>query len=528
MNRFALTLLLATSLSACSLAPEMEPTEVSVPEHFKDTEEAKGEWKPATPLEASDRGQWWKIFADEKLNALEEEVLAANQDLKAAAARVEQARAVVRANASTILPTIDVGANAVRSKPSNASVAAFGGPAGNLKPYTLYSLGAAASYEVDIFGRVRDNESALSFDADAQEALYKNMILMLQADVASGYYQLRATDAEQKLLEETVTVRTEANRIMKKRLDVGSAGAIDYSRTEADLAAAKADLAGVERQRAVLENAMAVLLGKNPSEYRFTSPKEADFVPPLVPSGIPSTLLERRPDVSAAAASMAAANRRIGVARTAFFPKLILTVTGGLESTSLSDIFQWSSRSWALGQQAGSALAMTLFDSGRNIAGVDAAQAAYAEAIAHYRQQILVAFGDVENALSDQRLLAVQWEEAQKAAEAAGKSLRLLNRNYDEGEVAYFEVVDAQRNALAAGRAAIQARGARMIAAVNLVRALGGDWQGEVKEKIEPAAPVELTVPEAKPQPEWKAAPVGVAPKSVDEDANGVVLPEEN
>jgi len=496
-NKSFLALLL---LSACSLSPDLQQPDMSVPAAYKEQEVAKGVWKEAAPLEAADRGKWWKIFGDSELDQLEEQAIAANQNLKAAAARVEQSRAIVRANAVSFLPDIDLGANAVRAKSSNASVAAFGGAPIDMKPYTLYSAGGTLSYEADLFGRVRDNEKAFSFEADAQEATYRSALLALQADVATQYFRLRAADAEKALLEETVKIRTEAQRIMQRRMDVGSVSSIDYTRTQADLSSAKAELANVERQRATLENAMAILLGKNPSEYHFAEMNDALVAPPLVPAGIPSTLLQRRPDIANAQALMAAANRRIGVARTAFFPRLLLTASGGFESLELSDIFKWSSKSWALGQQAGSALTMTLFDSGRTAANVDVAHARYAEALANYQQQVLVAFGDVENSLSDQRLLAEQSVQVDAAADASSRTTHLLQRNYDEGEVTYFEFVDAQRSSLAAGRASIQTRGARLVATVALVRALGGDWQGEAAA-AEPVLPVEPVITEPKEEP---------------------------
>lgn len=486
MNKSLLTLLFATSmLAGCSLAPDFKMPSMALPESYKETanpEEVKGEWKPAVSLEKQDRGQWWKLFGDEQLNALEQQAADANQSLKAASARVEEARAVVRANAVSFLPDLDIGANALRAKSANASTAAFSPSPAQLKPYTLYSVGATASYDVDLFARARDSERAFNFEAEAQDALYRSALLSLQADVATQYIRLRSLDAERKLLKDTVGVRTEAERIMQKRFNAGSASDIDLSRTQTDLASAKADLLLLDRQRAALENALAILLGQNPSDYHFAETGEPLAAPPLVPAGIPSALLQRRPDIAAAQASMAAANKRIGVARTAFFPSLVLTATGGFESTNLSDIFKWSSRSWALGQQAGSALAMNLFNSGRNFAGVDVADAAYNESVANYRQQVLVALGDVENALTDQRLLSEQSEQANKAGDASARATELLQKRYDNGDVTYFEVVDAQRTSLAAGRAAIQTQGARLLATVALVRALGGDWPNSSEE----------------------------------------------
>lgn len=472
-------------LSSCSLAPRFKLPEAPLTKTFKDQpvkieETAKGVWKEARLLQGQERGQWWKVFGDSTLDTLQVQAIEANQTLKAASARLEQARSQVRSNAASIFPSINIGANALRAKASSASTVGFSsGPLLPLKPYTLYSTGATASYEADIFGRVRDNEKALKYDADAQTSLYLDTLLALQADVAQHYFQLQALDAERALLKETVMVRTEAERIMQKRFKAGSVGAVDVSHITSELASAKADLIRLDRQRAVFENALAVLLGKNPSEYHFPETPLTDSPPPLIPSGIPSDVLQRRPDIASAQAAMKAANRRIGVARTAFFPSINLTASGGYESTNISDIFKWSNRSWALGQTAGSALMMNIFDSGRTLGKVAGAHAKYEEAVANYRQQVLVAMSEVENALTDQRLLADQVYEQKIAAAADERTNELTKKRYAQGDASYFEVVDAQRAMLASSRAAIQAHGSRQIATINLIRALGGGWPEE-------------------------------------------------
>jgi multidrug efflux system outer membrane protein len=502
MRNLSLLLIATSALTACSLSPDFEVPDMHVPGAYKSepaNAEQKGTWQPAGSLESKERGQWWKIFADPTLNDLEKQAQEANPSLQAAAARLDQARARVRASASTLFPTVDIGANAVRAKPSSAGVAAFGGnPNAQLKPYTMYSASGVVSYEVDIFGRVRDNEAALSYDADAQEALYRSTLLALQADVADHYFSLRAIDAERALLNDTIAIRTEAQRIMQKRFDVGVASEQDTSRTQSELANAQADLLVLERNRASLENALAVLLGKMPSDFTFAA-APLDVVPPHIPAGLPSSLLLRRPDVAAAQANMASANKLIGVARTGFFPILNLTASGGYESTEFSNLFDWSSRTWALGQLGGSALAMTVFDAGRTIARVDTAQAAYQETLANYRTQVLVAFKDVEDGLTSQRLLAEQSEQQDKAAEAATRTTDLTQKRYDQGDTNYFEVVDAQRNSLAAQRAAIQTRGQRLLATVMLIRALGGGWDETLNTPAPAAAPESAAAPLAIP-----------------------------
>lgn len=476
-------------LAGCDLAPDFKLPEINLPMSYKEqpaeaaeAKEQKGMWQEAKALDKDDRGQWWKIFSDEQLNDLEKQAADANQTLKIAAARVQEARATAQANTISFLPDIDVGANAVRAQPANAGLAAFGQSAGQLKPYTLYEAQGVANYEVDLFGQVRNNYRAYEKDADAQEAAYRTALLALQADVAQNYFSIRELDAERKLLRDTIIMRQEAARIMDKRYQLGDAAEQDKQRTQADLAEAQAELAGLDRQRSTIEHGLAVLLGKMPSEFMLAEAPLAGM-PPEVPAGLPSTLLERRPDVASAQASMAAANLRIGVARAAFYPNVVLTASGGFESTVLHNLFQWSNRTWALGQLAGTAISMPIFDNGRNQARLDLAHAQYEEAVAGYRQQVLVAFRDVEDNLAGQRLLAEQAQKADVAAASATRTTELTQKRYKLGDANYFEVVTEERNSLAAERAAVQTRGQRFITTVALIRALGGSW-----EMVQPSA----------------------------------------
>ena len=475
MNKLTI-LLLATALTNCSLAPDFKSPEISTPKSFKENQVKQENWKPANSLSKEEKGQWWKIFNDKQLDELEKQAFSNNQSLKAASARVEQARAIVRANASSFLPEIDISGNGVRAKSADASTAAFNKNPSKLKPYNLYSTGITASYDADLFGKVRDSETAFSFDADAQKELYNNALLALQADVAQHYFLLQALDAERNLVKKTIIVRTEAQRIMQKRFEVGSVNEVDLSQTQTELANANSDLLNLDRQRVVLENALAILLGKNPAEYHFAESTDFAITPPFIPAGIPSQLLERRPDIAAAEANMKAANLRIGVARTAFFPSLILTASGGTEATSLADIFKWSNKSWALGQTAGSAIAMNIFDSGRNFGNLDAAHSAYDETVANYRQQVLVAMADVENALTDQKLLAEQAKQQDIAAKSTNRTLELTEKRYEKGDVDYFQVANMQNDMLISNRTAIQTHGQRIVATITLIRALGGGW----------------------------------------------------
>lgn len=470
MNRILLCAMLL--LAGCSLAPPAKHVPVQLTEAFK---EEGGEklpdgvtWKKAIDMEKFDRGEWWKMFGDARLDELEKQAADANPNLKIAAARLTEARAMVTANAVNILPDLNVGANAARTRPS-------GNGTFPLKTYSLYDVGATASYDVDLFGRLRDIEKAYAAEAAAQEALYRSTLLALQADVAQNYFLLQALDGERAAVRDAVKMREEAERIMGRRFAEGDVSAQDHARTETELAQGRADLLALDRARAATEHLLASIMGKVPAEFALEEMPLAG-APPAVPAGLPSALLQRRPDIAAATARMAAANARIGAARAAFFPSLSLTASGGYQSNVLGDLFDWSSRTWTLGQLAGMALTMPVFNNGRLRAGLDVAEAGYVQAIESYRQQALNAFRDVEDNLSDQRILAEQSAQQDKAADAAMRTTDLVQKRYDEGDVSYFEVIDADRVSLASQRAAIQARGQRFITAVALVRALGGGW----------------------------------------------------
>ncbi len=478
---------LLLALSACSLAPKFDKPEIATPEKYK--EDGKSDsydasmWVEAKLLEDNDRKQWWKIFADKELDALENQAKESNQSLKIIEARVSQSRDIASAVKGGFFPSVNLGANAVRTKQSSASLAAFG-VTGETKPYTIYSGEGVVSYEADLFGRVRDSYKASKLDADAQEALYNEALLALQADVAQHYFSIRALDSERRLLQATVRVREEAARIMGKRFKEGAVGEQDNSRTISELASSQADLIALNRQRARLEHALAVLLGKMPSEFSLKESPLEKIMPPKIPAGLPSTLLARRPDIAAALKSMEAANTRIGVAKTAFFPRLNLTASAGLASTSLGNVFDWSGRTWALGQVAGNALSLPIFNGGTNSANLRAAKASYEESIATYRQQVLVAFRDVEDNLVGQNLLAKQSIQQDLAAKSASRTTALAQKRYNEGETDYFEVVDSQRVSLAAQRSAVQLRGQRFITTIALIRALGGGWEDVEVAKV--------------------------------------------
>ncbi|MBX9431151.1 TolC family protein [Ralstonia pseudosolanacearum] len=435
-----LALAAALFLAACSLAPTYEKPDVGTPTAFKEAAQGadaplaageQGKWKTAEPSMPAD-GAWWKLFNDATLDSLEAQAGEASPTLAAAAARVSQARAIVQSNRAALFPELDAGFGPTRQR---ASAASAGLPVGApVQPQTYWRAQATVSYEADLFGRVRNSVNAADADAERVEALYRAARLSLQADVAQTYFSLRTLDAEEALLARTVVGREEALKLVQRRFSTGDIGELDVARADAELANVR------------------------------------------VPPGLPSALLERRPDVAAAERAMAAANARIGVARAAFFPQLQLTGGFGFESHDIGDLLKWSSRTWLLGPLVGTALSLPIFDGGARSAGVKQARAAYEENVANYREAVLVAFREVEDNLSDLRLLADQSKVQDDAVRASTRAAQLSRTRYNAGSVNYLDVIDAERNMLSTQRVAVQLAGGRVNATVGLVKALGGGW----------------------------------------------------
>jgi len=452
------------ALAGCTLGPDYIKPDVDIPLTFKEG----APWKEATPQDHLPRGKWWEIYGDPVLNRLEEEATAANQALAAAFARVTQARAIARVAEADRLPRVDLNASAGRSRtPGDFSL---GGSGTTGDRFTLpFDLG----YEIDLWGRVRRSVEASRADAEGSEADYRSLLLSLQAEVARNYFAVRALDAEIDLLRRTVELRRENLGLVSSLFENGEVGQLDLSRAETELASTEAEAVGLQRRRSDLEHALAVLAGRPASTFSLAS-APLDLSPPPLSAGIPSSLLERRPDVAAAERRMAGANARIGVAKTAFFPAVSLTGSAGYASSDVSDIFRWDNRSWALGP----AISLPIFEAGRNTANLERARAAHEEAVAGYRQQVLVAFAEVEDALAALRILAEQSEAIGRSVTASQQAAGISGKRYRAGLVSYLEVVDAQRTALQAERGSVQVLGERLQASVLLIKALGGSWEG--------------------------------------------------
>jgi multidrug efflux system outer membrane protein len=473
-------LLVSTLLVAgCSLAPTYEKPDVHAPEAFKETpvqtsaNADAGTWKTAQPSDHIARGQWWTIFDDATLNDLEQQALDANQSLKAATARVKESRAIQQTARAGLFPTINAGFGPTREKVSPASLLESDGI--NVPSQTLWRAQATASYEADLFGRVSDSVKAASADAEQSEALLRSVQLALQADVAQNYFNLRELDSELDVYTRTVSLREQTLELVQHRFNEGDISELDVARAKSELATARSDAMTTQRLRASSEHSLAVLLGKAPAQFSMAANPLA-AVRIRVPPGLPSSLLERRPDIAAAERAMVAANARIGVAKSAYFPSLSLTGAAGVESATLGDLFKWSSRAFLLGPLAGTALAVPIFDGGRRKGNLANARAVFEEDAANYRQQVLVAFQEVENNLSDLRILEDQTRTEAEAVSASNRAARLSRTQYTEGAVNYLDVIDAERTALQTQRAAVQLSGVQAVATVNLIRALGGGW----------------------------------------------------
>lgn len=456
-----------------AVGPDYRRPTQSVPPAYKAAD--LGEWKEGRPLDSVPRGNWWEIFGDDALNGLEAQALAANQDLKAAVARVDQARATARVARGELLPTLTLDPNWVRQRYSPNQEPSFG-------PLTANTFRAPLdlSYEIDLWGRVRRGFEGARADAQGTLAAYYTALLTLQSDVAQNYFALRALDAEIATVAATVDLRKEQVRLVRSRFEGGIGSELDVSRAEAELATTEAEAASLARRRHELENGIAILVGSHPSAFRLPPSGANDWgpKPPSIPAGLPADLLERRPDVAEAERRLAAANARIGVAKAAFFPVLSLTGSGGYVSGDIDSLFHWDSRTWSIGPS----LSLPIFAGGRNLANYRRSQGAYEEAVARYRQQVLVAFAEVENSLSAIRHLADQAAAQQRAVANARRSAQLATDRYRSGIVSYLEVVDASREALQAERANAQLSGQRLVSAVQLIKALGGGWQEDGRQ----------------------------------------------
>ena len=453
--------LLLVGLTGCSMAPDYRPPATPVPRDFKELEG----WTAATPMDQAPRGQWWEAFGDPVLNDLEARAEQASPTLAAALARYDQAKAAAGIERADLFPQVKAGGDASRQRLSGNR---FGGN-GTAPVYDDFSVGATLDYELDLWGRVRNSVKAARADAQASEADLASARLSLQAAVADAYARLRGLDAEAELLRQTVDAFGKAYRLTTTRHDGGIASGIDVNRAKTVLDNAQAQISAVANERAATEHEIAALVGAIASDFSIPVRVQPLRAPEL-PVGAPSQLLQRRPDIAAAERRIFAANARIGVARAAFFPTLTLGLSGGYQA-SHGELFSKPSSFWGLGPASA---VLALFDGGRRRAGVRMSRAEYEEMTADYRETVLGAFRQVEDALAANRHLADQAVSQRGAATAAGRTSELALTRYRDGASDYLEVVTAQTDALEAQRALLAVQTQRMRASVALVKALGG------------------------------------------------------
>ncbi|NJK90601.1 MAG: efflux transporter outer membrane subunit [Blastochloris sp.] len=459
-----LMLLLPCLLAACAMGPNYERPTVDTPPDWR--------WKKAEPRDAEPKGPWWEKFNDPALNQLQADAALGNQDLKAALARIDQSRAQARVSQADFFPQLSTSPAWQRYRTSGNTASRGGFPNSSTTANDM-SIPFDLSYEIDLWGKVRRGFEAARNQMLAQTAAYQNVLFTLQSNIASTYYQIRAVDREINLLEQAVQLRQDSVALFQARFDAGYTNELDVTSTKTVLASAKAELADAKRRRAVLQNALAVLSGRAPSQFDLP-PALVSIDPPQVSPGLPSELLERRPDVAEAERILAARNAEIGVAYAAFFPSIRLTAQGGFQSAELRDLFEWESRIWSFGPS----INLPIFSGGRLNADLKQTRAAYEEAVATYRQTILVAFQETDDALAALRFLSEQAEAQREAVTSARKSADISIARYRNGVVDYLDVIDAERTRLDNELAVVRVDRERMISTILLIKAIGGGWSG--------------------------------------------------
>jgi NodT family efflux transporter outer membrane factor (OMF) lipoprotein len=466
----SVTLLAATG---CMVGPKyVKPTvpTYQAPNAFKDAyKDTDPNWHPATPADAALRGDWWTIFHDDQLSLLEVTAGIQNQSLKAAAARYTQARAQIAINRADLRPTIGVGPSLTGVRDSNLRPY-FTPPATN-NGLVDYQLPLSISYEPDLWGRIRRNVAAAREESQASAADLQNALLSIQSDLAVDYFELRAADAQRKLLDETIKDYQEALRITTNRFEGGVTNESDVFQARTQLQAAIVQERDTAVLRAQYEHAIAVLIGQPPNSFSIAE-APLNAVPPYIPSGVPSQLLERRPDIAAAERRAHEANERIGIARAAFFPTLNLNGGLGLEAVTLRNFFSASNIAFALGPSLG----QTIYDAGRRRGYLSQAYGLFDESSADYRQTVLTAFQQVEDNLAALRILSDEQEQQRQATQAAQNAQNIFNNRYVGGLDTYLQVVTAQQTSLNNERNDIDLLRRRMDASVLLIKALGGGW----------------------------------------------------
>jgi NodT family efflux transporter outer membrane factor (OMF) lipoprotein len=466
-------LLLVLLLAGCTVGPKyVKPSVPTAPSYKEEAPAAfkeSDQWQPAHPADQTSHGKWWEIFGDPELNRLEEQIAGSNQNLKVAEARFREARAAIRFNRAAQFPTISTAPSTsyVKSSdfsPNFPSKIQQSSKGDFVLPFDL-------SYELDLWGRVRRSVAAAREEAQATAADYETAKLSLEAELALDYFELRSADAQKQLLDDTVKAYTDNLQLTVNRFKGGVAPKADVAQAQTQLDTTRVQDTDVTVQRAQFEHAIATLIGKPPAEFSLpTAP--FNYQPPSTPTGLPSQLLQRRPDIAAAERRVAEANQQIGIARAAYFPTVTLGGTAGFAGSQGSNWFGWPSGFWAVGP----ALAETLFDAGRRRATSESARANYDAAVATYRQTSLTAFQEVEDNVAALRILENEAQQQKEAVSSSKDSLQLFTNRYKGGVDTYLQVITAETIELANERNAIDILRRQMDASILLVKALGGGW----------------------------------------------------
>lgn len=457
-------------LTACTVGPDYVKPTAPAPPAYKET----ADWKVAQPQDGVIRGAWWEIFNDPLLNELEAQVDISNQNIAAAEAQFREARALVQVARASYFPQLTTGSTYTRSR-SSGNLGGSSSPSGGTSAGALnsdYLLPGDATWEPDIWGKVRRTVEANRASAQASAADLELARLSARAQLAEDYFQLRSLDSQKMLLDETTIAYQKSLELTQNQYAAGVASKATVLQAETQLRTTEAQAIGVNVQRAALEHAIAVLMGKSPSVFSIP-PAPLAITPPVIPAGVPSELLERRPDIAAAERLAASANAQIGVAIAAFYPTITLSASGGFEGSHLANWLTWPSRFWSVG----ASMSELVFDGGLRKAQTSEARAAYDAAVASYRQTVLTGFQEVEDNLAALRILEDQGRVQDDAVRAAKDAVTLTINDYKAGTVSYLNVIVAQTTALSDELTAVQIQGSRMTAAVLLIKALGGGWK---------------------------------------------------
>jgi NodT family efflux transporter outer membrane factor (OMF) lipoprotein len=468
--------LLLLALSGCMVGPNYKRPEAPVPPAFKEpppasfAEAEAAPWKESRPGDAYAKGRWWEVFGDPALDALEEQVSLQNQNVQQAEAQYRQAKAAVGVARSALFPTLTTAPSVTVAGPRNGAATTTDN-AGTASRGTIYDLPVSVGWEPDLWGSVRRGVRASAATADSLGAILENARLLYQAELAQDYFGLHGLDAQADLLTRTAASYEEFLALTRARFSAGVASDLDVAEAESQLYDVQSQLIDLEVQRAAFEHAIAILIGKAPADL--TLPRvPLTTAPPPLPVGLPSELLERRPDIASAERQVAAANEQIGIAIAAFYPNLTLTGSAGFSSSTLAKWLTWPSRFWSVGPQ----LAATLFDAGRRRRVVAGQRAAYDATVAGYRQTVLVALQQVEDNLAALRVLAAEADKAEQTVRAAQRALDISAAQYKAGTTSYLPVVTSQATLLSANVRAVTVLTRRLTASVLLIEGLGGGW----------------------------------------------------